>query len=118
MSKLKSLLSWFANKCAPFVNNVDNPIQEATRLDSVSSKSNVVKECTRDKATRERVRQAFKKQEEQVYARMAAHNAQCKDTMRCTGCYKRVQDKKASKPYALKKRMRRVRDDNKKSNDR
>lgn len=72
------------------VDGIDNPIQQTTRVDSI-------KECTRDKSTRARVKKAIKKQQKQMQMRaLKAHDASCKDPLECNkpNCFVYEADKK------------------------
>lgn len=76
------------------VDGIDNPVQQTTRQESVKECTTQV--CTRDAATRRRVRMAIKKQQKQMQMQaLKAHDPSCKDPVFCKKaiCFKREADK-------------------------
>lgn len=104
MKLISSLLNWF------YLLRLKLTEKKLYTDDSPLQPVESVKECTRDKATRERVAKAFKEQAQQMQARaLKSHGSDCKDPAFCTKqkCFVWAPDTIVKKSI-VKRRMRRI----------
>lgn len=102
LSKISLIVAHIKSRFIP-LEDLGNPL--------ANSGTDTVKEDTRTKKVRVRVAQAFEQQQEQMQARsLKPHDPSCKDPLSCTktSCFERIPDKIVSKPYKVKRRMRKT----------